>query len=84
MITAVNFKDVLITLGFHEDGFSIMSKSVNQANINGALLKQYCIPVPILEEQNRLVQEIQFHEQKIENAQKIINIAPREETGYIE
>ena len=53
-----------------------MSKSVNQANINGSLLKQYRIPVPILEEQNRLVQEIQFHEQKIENAQKIINIAP--------
>ena len=53
-----------------------MSKSVNQANINGVLLTQYCIPVPILEEQNRLVQEIQFHEQKIENAQKIINIAP--------
>ena len=60
-----------------------MSKSVNQANINGSLLKQYRIPVPILEEQNRLVQEIQFHEQKIEDAQKIINIAPAKKQAIL-
>ncbi|SHJ13313.1 Type I restriction modification DNA specificity domain-containing protein [Rubritalea squalenifaciens DSM 18772] len=36
-------------------GFSVMSKSVNQANINASKLKEYKIPVPPLSEQERIV-----------------------------
>ncbi len=67
-----------------EYGFSVMTKSVNQANINGSLLKKYQIPVPPLEEQNRLVQEILSHEQKIENAQQIISAAPEKKQAVLE
>ena len=36
-------------------GFSVMKKSINQANISGELLKQYRIPVPSMEDQNQIV-----------------------------
>jgi restriction endonuclease S subunit len=52
-----------------------MSKSVNQANINGSLLKQYKIPVPSLEEQNAIVAKLEKIEQQIEDAQKILDSA---------
>ena len=58
-----------------EHGFSVMSKSINQANINGSLLKQYRIPVPTLDEQNAIVAKIQKFEQQIEAAQKILDSA---------
>lgn len=53
-------------------GFSVMSKSVNQANINGTLLKSYKIPLPSLEKQNEIVAEIEKIELQINDAQKII------------
>ena len=58
-----------------EHGFSVMSKSVNQANINGSLLKQYKIPVPTLDEQNAIVAKIQKFEQQIEAAEKVLDFA---------
>ncbi len=67
-----------------EHGFSVMSKSVNQANINGTLLKQYRISVPTFEEQNRIVQEIQSHEQKIEKSQQIISTAPAKKQAILD
>jgi restriction endonuclease S subunit len=57
-------------------GFSVMSKSVNQANINGALLKTYKIPVPPLSEQQKIVTEIEKIESEIAKSQKIINEMP--------
>jgi restriction endonuclease S subunit len=56
-------------------GFSVMSKSINQANINGSLLKQYKIPVPTLDEQNAIVAKIEKFEQQIDAAQKVLDSA---------
>ncbi|MDR2066174.1 MAG: restriction endonuclease subunit S, partial [Prevotellaceae bacterium] len=57
-------------------GFSVMSKSVNQANINGTLLKSYKIPYPPLSEQQKIVSEIEKIEVHIAEAQKIIDDMP--------
>ncbi|ANV92038.1 restriction endonuclease subunit S [Picosynechococcus sp. PCC 8807] len=39
-------------------GYSVMSKSVNQANINGTKLKSYPIYFPSLEEQSEIVEKL--------------------------
>ena len=57
-------------------GFSVMSKSVNQANINGTILKTYRIPLPPLSEQQKIVSEIEKIEAQITEAQKIIENMP--------
>lgn len=54
-------------------GFSVMSKSVHQANINGTLLKNYKIPVPTIEEQQKIVSQIEKLEKQITEAQTIID-----------
>lgn len=54
-------------------GFSIMSKSVHQANINGTLLKKYQIPVPPLSDQQKIVTQIEQLEAQIREAQEKIN-----------
>ncbi len=54
-------------------GFSVMSKSVHQANINGTLLKNYKIPVPPIEEQQKIVSQIEELEKQITEAQIIID-----------
>jgi len=51
-------------------GFSVMSKSVNQANINGTLLKAYRIPLPPLSEQNKIVSKLEKIETQIQDMQK--------------
>ena len=66
---------ILNSAKVREHGFSVMSKSVNQANINGSLLKQYRIPVPTLDEQNAIVAKIEIFEQQIDAAQKILDSA---------
>jgi type I restriction enzyme, S subunit len=43
-----------------EYGKSIMSRSVNQANINGTKLKSYPISIPSLSEQKQIVQDLSF------------------------
>jgi type I restriction enzyme, S subunit len=40
-------------------GNTIRSFGVNQSNINGTKLKTYPLPIPLLEEQKRIVQEIE-------------------------
>ena len=47
-------------------GFSVMKKSINQANISGELLKQYRIPVPSMAEQKQIVAEIGKIEREID------------------
>ncbi len=51
-------------------GFSVMSKSINQANINGTILKSYKIPLPPLSEQQKIVSEIEKIEEKINVLEK--------------
>lgn len=58
-------------------GFSVMKKSINQANISGELLKQYKLPIPTLKEQEKIVfmiskieHEINAGKSKIESLQK--------------
>lgn len=54
-------------------GYSIMSKSINQANISGGKLKEYKIPVPSLSIQNDFVDELKEIENEIEKYKEIIN-----------
>ena len=75
MINPVYLCYILNSSKVRKHGFSVMSKSVNQANINGSLLKQYKIPVPTLDEQNAIVAKIEKFEQQIDAAQKILDSA---------
>lgn len=59
-------------------GFSVMSKSVNQANINGTILKTYKIPLPPLSEQQKLVSEIEKIEEKIKVLETEISEIPKQ------
>lgn len=54
-------------------GFSVMAKSIHQANINGTLLKNYKIPVPPLTVQQEIVTQIEKLEKQIAEAQAIID-----------
>lgn len=67
---------ILNSSQIREHGFSVMSKSVNQANINGTLLKAYRIPLPPIEEQQKIVAQIEVLEKEIAKAQQIIDNAP--------
>ena len=58
-------------------GFSVMSKSVNQANINGTILKSYRIPLPPISEQQKIVSEIEKIEVKINLLEKEIADIPK-------
>jgi restriction endonuclease S subunit len=59
-------------------GFSVMSKSVNQANINGTLLKSYRIPCPPLSEQQKIVSEIEKIEIQINELKQQIAKLPQQ------
>lgn len=74
---------VLNSSQIREHGFSVMSKSVNQANINGTLLKAYRIPVPPIEEQEKIVAEIEKLDAEIAKAQQIIDNAPAQKTAIL-
>ncbi|MBD8001374.1 N-6 DNA methylase [Phocaeicola faecium] len=64
---------ILNSKPIREHGFSVMSKSINQANISAGLLKQYEIPVPSLEQQNVIVAQIEEYEADIDKAQSVID-----------
>ncbi|MDV3462273.1 restriction endonuclease subunit S [Elizabethkingia anophelis] len=59
-------------------GFSVMSKSVNQANINGTILKSYKIPLPPIYEQQKIVTQIEYLENKIAKLEKEIAEIPKQ------
>ncbi len=65
-------------------GFSVMSKSVHQANINGTLLKNYKIPVPTIEEQQKIVSQIEELEKQITEAQTIINNSKQQKKDILD
>jgi type I restriction enzyme, S subunit len=51
-------------------GVSVMSKSINQANINGTKLKSYPIPVPPLKDQKIIVAKLNHIRQASDELQK--------------
>ena len=75
---------ILNSKSIREYGFSVMSKSVNQANINGTLLKAYRIPVPSMDEQKRIVAQIEALELEIRNARDIIENAVNEKQAILD
>lgn len=54
-------------------GVSIMNRSTNQANINGAKLKKYPISVPSLKEQKRIAQELDILKDHLKDFEEIIH-----------
>ena len=45
-----------------QHGFSVMKKSINQANINASLLGQYEVPLPSLKEQDEIISKLEVIE----------------------
>ena len=56
-----------------QHGFSVMTKSVNQANISASLLAQYEIPLPSLDEQDEIINKLEAIERR--KKQSIATIA---------
>ncbi len=75
--------NVLNSKTIRDYGFSIMSKSVNQANINGTQLKTYRIPVPSLPEQQKIVAEIEKIERKIATLEKELADLPEQKATIL-
>ena len=59
-----------------EYGFSVMAKSINQANIGGGTLAKYMIPVPPLPDQKKIVAEVVKYEAEIAKAKAVMDFAP--------
>lgn len=82
----VNYKKELINPKFltyvlnsapiREHGFSVMSKSVNQANISAGVLKQYMVPVPAMSKQMEIVKQIEKCEAEIARACAVMETCP--------
>ena len=53
-------------------GFSVMKKSINQANISASLLAQYEIPLPSLKEQDEIISKLEIIENKKKYSKSII------------
>jgi type I restriction enzyme M protein len=77
IILPVYLNYVLNSETIRNHGFSVMSKSINQANINGTILKSYKIPLPPLFEQQKIVLEIEKIEAKIKLLEKEIAEIPK-------
>ncbi len=80
----INYKKELVNPSFltyilnsdeiRQHGFSVMSKSINQANISGTKLKAYEIPLPDKEEvQDKFAAEMVEIEEQILKMQAVIN-----------
>ena len=78
IILPIYLNYVLNSESIRNYGFSVMSKSVNQANINGTILKTYKIPLPPLSEQQKLVSEIEKIEEKIKVLETEISEIPKQ------
>ena len=76
LIEPVYLCHILNSKKIREYGFSIMSKSINQANISGSALQKYKIPVPPLAEQQKIVAQISALEAKITIAKQTMNECP--------
>ncbi|WP_217699380.1 restriction endonuclease subunit S [Leptospira alexanderi] len=83
LLNPVFLANVLNSETIRNYGFAIMSKSVNQANINGTLLKSYKIPLPPISEQKRIVSEIVKIEKKITELEKQIDLIPKQQEAIL-
>lgn len=63
-----------------QHGFSVMTRSVNQANISASLLAQYEIPLPSLDEQDEIINKLEaIEESKKQSIATIANAPSRKQ-----
>ena len=84
LINPVYLAYILNSREMREYGFSVMSKSINQANIGGSTLAKYKIPVPPLPVQNKLAEKLEKLEAEIAAANKIIAEAPAKKAAILD
>ena len=58
-----------------QHGFSVMVRSINQANISASLLAQYEIPLPTLKEQDEIISKLEAIENNKKRSKSIITNA---------
>ena len=83
-INPVYLCNVLNSKKIREYGFSIMSKSINQANISGSALTKYPIPVPPIAEQQKIVAQISTLEEKITAAKRVMSECPEKKQAILD
>lgn len=69
---------------FQQEAKSKASKSINQANINATIMRNLKVPVPTLNEQRRVVAEIEKLQQKIATAQGRISAASAQKQAILQ
>ena len=84
LINPVYLAYILNSREMREYGFSVMSKSINQANIGGGTLAKYKIPVPPMSVQNKLAEKLEKLEAEIAVANKIIAEAPAKKMAILD
>ena len=84
LINPVYLAYILNGREMREYGFSVMSKSINQANIGGGTLAKYKIPVPPMPVQNKLAEKLEKLEAEIAAANKIIAEAPAKKAAILD
>lgn len=67
-----------------QHGFSVMTKSVNQANINATLLSQYEIPLPSIEEQDVIVGKLMAVEAQKKKCKHLIENTPSRKQAILD
>jgi type I restriction enzyme, S subunit len=60
----------------------VRSFGVNQSNINGTKLKTYPLPLPALEEQQQIVQEIESRLSVCDKIEETITYGPKTSRGF--
>lgn len=58
-----------------QHGFSVMKRSINQANISASLLAQYEIPLPPLEDQDKIISKLEVIENRKKQCRLLIDNA---------
>ena len=84
LVNPVYLAYILNSREMREYGFSVMSKSINQANIGGSTLAKYKIPVPPMPVQNKLAEKLEKLEAEIAAANKIIAEAPAKKAAILD
>ena len=84
LINPVYLAYILNSREMREYGFSVMSKSINQANIGGGTLAKYKIPVPPMSVQNKLAEKLEKLEAEIAAASKIIAGASAQKAAILD
>lgn len=84
LVNPVYLAYILNSREMREYGFSVMSKSINQANIGGGTLAKYKIPVPPMSVQNKLAEKLEKLEAEVAVANKIIAEAPVKKAAILD